>query len=40
MLVAPTPRGVRVLPVINDDEVEVFRHLLLDEEQDESKPTN
>lgn len=40
MLFAPTPRGVRVLPIINDDEVEVFRHLLLDEEQDETKPTN
>lgn len=40
VLFAPTPQGVRALPVVNDDQVEIFRHLMLDEEQDENKPTN
>lgn len=40
MLFAPTLNGVRELTVVNDDNVEILRHVVVEEEQDENKPTN
>ncbi len=34
VLLAPSPRGIRATPVINDDAVEGFSHIMLDEGQD------